>query len=365
MTRPAGGGAPNAGVGAPPKPLMRRTIPLILGILLTLASIFYLVRISLANVRDAGGLSALLDFDPLLLVASMSVLQLHFLSAAWSWKRACAVSGGRIGMRSAYSIHFISLLGKYIPGKVWAAVGKVGLSRRAGVPTGSAGRALVLETLFIVTCSLIVALPLTPFISDRLGIDLALCMTALGLVILALLLTAHPGTHRKLTGLIRKVTGRDLSCVDPGFSSVLKLIPVYITVYLLQGLAFHLLALSFGVHLDFFPGIALFPTSVGVGFLMLLAPAGIGVSEVSLLWLMKLMVPPAEQGALPLLALASRLWITVSEIIAFATAVSLWGGWRAVRRALSLERERGSEAEDRPDGDGISADCEPFDEDVR
>lgn len=364
MTSPDGGGSIHC-AGAANKPLMRRTIPLMLGILLTLVSIYYLVRISLANVRDAGGLSALLDFDPLLLIASMIVLQIHFVSAAWSWKRACAVSGGRISTRSAYSIQFISLLGKYIPGKVWAAVGKVGLSRHAGVSIQSAGRALVLETLFIVICSLIMALPLTPTISNRLGMDPVLFTAALGLLIVTLLLTAHPGTHRRFTRLIRKVAGRDLSCVDPGFSNILKLIPVYLTVYLLQGMAFHLLALSFGVHLDFLPGIALFPTSVGVGFLMLLAPAGIGVSEVALLWLMRLIVPTSEQGALPLLALASRLWLTVSEIIAFATAVFLRGGWRAVREAMSSVRERGGEAGERPDSAGVSADCDPLDEDVR
>jgi hypothetical protein len=290
---------------------------------------------SIRNINDAGGLNALLQFDPLLLLASFAMLQIHFLTAAWSWKRVSQVSGGRLRLRKAYAIHFVSLLGKYIPGKVWAAVGKVGLSKQAGMTTASAGRALVLETLFIVTCSLLVSLPLVPMISDKLGVDIFLGFAAVGTVISALLLTAHPGAHRKMTGLVRRITGRDLSCVDPGFSSVLRLIPVYLFVYFLLGISFHLLALSFGVHLPFWPCIALFPTSVGVGFLVLLAPAGIGVSEVTLLWLMNLIAAPGERAALPLLALASRLWLTVSELLAFTIAVSLWGGRKAVLAAIS------------------------------
>ncbi|MDM7993931.1 MAG: lysylphosphatidylglycerol synthase domain-containing protein [Candidatus Fermentibacter sp.] len=344
------------------RPLVRRTVPLAAGILLTLASICYLVDMSMDNIRAAGGISALLNFDPLLLLASMAVLQLHFLAAAWSWKRVCEVSGGRLGLRKAYSIHFVSLLGKYIPGKVWAAVGKVGLSRQSGVSTASAGRGLVLETLFIVTCSLMVSLPLVPRISGKLGVDLALSMIAVGVVIFALLLTSHPGAHRRLTGLVKRLTGRDIACVDPGFSSVLKLIPVYLLVYLLLGLAFHLLALSFGVHLEFIPGIALMPTSVGVGFLVLLAPAGIGVSEVTLLWLMRLVVPAGEQEILPLLALASRLWMTLSELVAFSVAVSIWGGWKAMAGALSRERA-GSMGGGAPGP--ASGECEPVDEDMR
>ncbi len=362
MTRPGEtSGAPPGGADGQ-KPLVKRTIPVILGVILTSASIYYLVRVSVENIRAAGGISALLNFDPLLLGASMAVLQLHFLAAAWSWKRVCGVSGGKLGIRKAYAIHFVSLIGKYIPGKVWAAVGKVGLSRSAGVSTASAGRALVLETLFIVSCSLIVSLPLVPMISDKLGIDLALSLTALGVVIFALLLTAHPGAHRRLTGLVRRIAGRDLSCVDPGFSSVLRLTPVYLFVYLLLGIAFQLLALSFGIHLPFLQGLALFPTSVGVGFLVLFAPAGIGVSEVTLLWLMKLVVEPAEQGALPLLALASRLWMTIAELMAFSIAVSIWGGRKAILAALSEKADGNATG---PAGGSDGSECQPFDDDVR
>ncbi len=323
-------------------PLRRNGILLAAGVALAAVAILYLVRESVQSVREAGGISALLDFDPLLLLASMALLQIHFAFAALSWKRVTGLSGGRLSYRQAYSIHFVSLLGKYIPGKVWAAVGKIGLSGSAGVPSASAGRALVLETLFIATGSMLLGLPLVPLISGSLGIDLLLSFAAVTAVISALLLTAHPGAHRRIASIASRITGRNLDCVDPGFHRVLRLLPLYIFIFLLLGLSFHLLALSFGVHLPLWPGLALFPTAIGVGFLVLLAPAGIGVSEVTLVWLMGLVAPTGEKGLLPVLALASRLWLTLSEAMAFGAAVALWGGRGAILAGL---RRGGSDQE--------------------
>lgn len=325
------------------RPPVRGRLALAAGLLLAAGSFHYLVSRSLSNVREAGGLGSLLEFDPLLLVLSFALLQVHFLAAAWSWKRVASLSGSPLGFRTAYSIHFVSVMGKYLPGKVWAAVGKVGLSRRAGLSTAAAGRAIVLETLMVVTCTLLVMLPLVPRLSGSLGLDLALTFTLFAVAITALLLSAHPGAHRRIAGLAGRLVGRDLTCVDPGFGSVLRLLPVYITVLLLQGIAFHALALSFGVHLDLLTGICMFPASVGIGFLVLLAPAGIGVTEVSLVWLMALATPQGERAALPLLALASRLWVTLSEVVSFFVAVSLWGGRKALREAIESARG-GSEA---------------------
>jgi hypothetical protein len=86
------------------------------------------------------------------------------------------------------------------------------------------------------------------------------------------------------------------------------------------------------------------------------------VSEITLLWLMKLVVPPAEQGALPLLALASRLWMTIAELTAFTIAVSIWGGRKAILAALS--EKAGGNATGSAGGSDCS-ECQPVDDDVR
>lgn len=314
------------------------------GILLAGASIVWLVATSARSIREAGSLSELLRFDPLPLVLSFLLLQVHFVAAAWSWKRVCTVSGAPIRLRDAYAVHFVSLVGKYMPGKIWAAVGKIGLSSRVGVPPTIAGQALVLETLFIVSGSLLVGLPLVPRLSSRLGLDIALSFSAIAVLAAFMLVSAHPSAYRRLLGIASKITGRSFECGDPGFSSVLKLLPVYLLVFLLQGSAFLVLARSFGIELPVFPGIALMPTSIGIGFLVLLAPGGLGISEITLTWLMALLLSgpnacEADSGQLALLALASRLWLSLAEIAAFGAAVLIWGGPRRLAAVLGRRKD--------------------------
>lgn len=314
------------------------------GVLLAGASLAWLVATSARSISEAGSLSELLRFDPLLFVLSFLLLQVHFVAAAWSWKRVCTVSGAPIGLRDAYAVHFVSLVGKYMPGKIWAAVGKIGLSRRIGVPSVIAGQALVLETLFIVSGSLMIGLPLVPRLSGRLGLDIALSFSAVALLAVVMLVSAHPTAYRRLLGIASKITGRNFECGDPGFSSVLRLLPVYLVVFLLQGCAFLLLARSFGIGLPVFPGVALLPTSIGIGFLVLLAPGGLGVSEITLTWLMALLlsgtsVGEADHGQLALVALASRLWLSLAELAAFGAAVLLWGGPRRLAEALGGRKD--------------------------
>lgn len=314
------------------------------GLVLAGASIAWLVAASVRSIREAGSLTELLRFDPLLFALSFLLLQVHFVAAAWSWKRVCTVSGAPIGLRDAYAVHFVSLVGKYMPGKIWAAVGKIGLSRKVGVPPAIAGQALVLETLFIVSGSLLVGLTLVPRLSSKMGLDIALSFAVVAFLVAVMLVSAHPSAYRRLLGIVSKIAGREFECGDPGFSSVMRLLPVYLAVFLLQGSAFLLLAGSFGIELPVFPGIALMPTSVGIGFLVLLAPGGIGISEVTLTWLMALLLSgshagEADHGQLALVALASRLWLSLAELAAFGVAVIIWGGPRRLAAVLGRRKD--------------------------
>jgi glycosyltransferase 2 family protein len=325
------------------------------GILLAAAAIFYLVR-TLSRSLEQTSLSDLLSFDPLLLVLSFLLLQVHLVAAAWSWKRATRVAGASITMKQAYSIHFVALVGKYIPGKVWAVVGKVGLSRRIGVPASVSGQALVFESVLIVSGSLLMSLPLLPRLSRQTHIDAVLCLVGVAAVIALLLVAAHTSNYRRLLDLIGRVTGRSFTCSDSSFPAILKLLPIYLLVFALMGLSFVMLAWSFGVPLPLFPGIAVFPTAAAIGFIVLLAPGGLGVSEFSVAWLMSMICPGADAGQLALLALASRLWLTLGELVSFSLAVSFWGGRKAVLRGMGEARsEDGAlQAPDSSDAEGMS-----------
>lgn len=307
---------------------MKKILLHVIGLLLTAAALYYLVDSFLSGAAQAGGFSNLLTFDPLLFAVSFFLMLLHLLAAAWSWMLVCRVAGAKIPFGQAFNIHFLAQVGKYIPGKVWGAVGKIGLSRKIGMSSTETGHALILESLFIVAGCLLMSLPVIPMAAQQIGLGTTLSVIIVAASAAVVLFTAHPGAFRKLLKIVGSITGKDINIEDPGFANVLKLLPVYILVFLLQGVAFVFLARSFGMNLPFYPGAFLLPTAVGIGFLAVFSPGGLGIREISLVWLIGIVMASVEPGQASLVSIAGRLWITLGEAVAFLVAVVWWGTGR-------------------------------------
>ncbi|MBN2588046.1 MAG: flippase-like domain-containing protein [Candidatus Fermentibacteraceae bacterium] len=304
---------------------MRKTLLNILGLLLTVAALYYIVDSFITGSREAGGISNLLHFNAVLFGISFLLMLLHLVAAAWSWMLVCGAAGARISFAQAFNVHFLAQVGKYIPGKVWGAVGKIGLSRKIGITRIQTGHALVLESLFIVAGCLLMSLPVIPLAAAQIGLGGTFSVLIVAAAAAVVLFTAHPGAFRRLLKLAGRIAGREIDIEDPGFANVLKLLPVYILVFMLQGLAFVFLARSFGMMLPFWPGMFLLPTAVGIGFLAVFSPGGLGIREISLVWLIAAVMPCVEPGQASLVSIAARLWITAGEFLAFLAAAAWWG----------------------------------------
>jgi uncharacterized membrane protein YbhN (UPF0104 family) len=333
-----------------------RRLTTILGILIAVVALYYLADSLVSGVRGAGSLSSLLSFDPYLFILSFLAVNLHLIAAAWSWQVVCSAAGHPISLRQAYVVHYLSQIGKYVPGKVWAAIGKVGLSRRIGMPGIYAGHALVLESIFIAAGCLLVTLPVVPAASTALGLGTWSGIGAVAAGIFLLLSLAHPRTFAFLMRLAARVTGKKIDTVRTGFGTVLRLIPVYLVVFLSLGFSFVLLAWSFGLDLPLFPGMFIFPAAMGIGYVVVFSPGGLGIREVSLVWLIELVFPAAEPGLPELLSIASRLWITFAEGLSFLLSVFLWqGSGSALDMIRRVSRTNGDDTgeESLPDGDAL------------
>ncbi len=307
---------------------MKKTLLHIAGLLLTAAAIYYLIDSFLRGAAEAGGFSNLLVFDPFPFALSFFLMLLHLLAAAWSWMLVCRVAGADISFAQAFNIHFLAQVGKYIPGKVWGAVGKIGLSKKIGMSSSQTGHALILESLFIVAGCLLMSLPVIPLAARRIGLGTTLSVTIVAVSAAVVLFIAHPGAFKRLLKFVGSISGRDINIEDPGFANVVKLLPVYILVFFLQGAAFIYLARSFGLQLPFYPGAFLLPTAVGIGFLAVFSPGGLGIREISLVWLIGIIMVSVEPGQASLVSIAARLWITLGEALAFLVAAILWGTGR-------------------------------------
>ncbi len=306
------------------------------GALFVLVSMWFLGKSFMDGVHEAGGIENLLHFNvPLFLVAS-ALMAAHLILAGYTWTLVTDTAGGRLSFKQGFSIHFLSQVGKYVPGKVWAAMGKYSLSRNSGLTTAQTGQGLVLETVFIVLGCLITTLPLIPLAAKDAGMSAGFGMTiAVGLAML-LLASIHPEVFRKLTGLTAKVMKSSYTLREYRFSEMLRILLIYIVVFFALGAAYWLMCFSFGLRMPFFPGIFIYPAAMGIGYLAIIAPGGLGARELTTVWLVHLIVPGCEPGLAELTAVVARLWITLGEAIAFGISFPLYGVTpSSLKKALS------------------------------
>ncbi|HSR42666.1 MAG TPA: lysylphosphatidylglycerol synthase domain-containing protein, partial [Longimicrobiales bacterium] len=253
-----------------------------------------------------------------LFAGASGVLLAGFGASALLWERMVRELGGpRLGPLEACRIYFTSNLGRYVPGKVWQMAGLAYLASRAGVRASRATAAAILgQASSIGGATLLGAWALAGSARPLGGWGpwLAGGITAL------LLVGTLPPLFRPMIGLWLRL-GRD---ADPGEVEAgplfgLRWILLFAGNWILYAASFALLARSFGV-----PGGAVelgasFAAAYVLGYLMVFAPAGIGVREG---FLVAFLLPVTGAGPAAALAVVARLWMTVLELV---PAVALAG----------------------------------------
>ncbi|MBN1826795.1 MAG: flippase-like domain-containing protein [Candidatus Eisenbacteria bacterium] len=302
---------------------------------LTAALLVFLLRSLIRGWREAGIYSWSLEPAPL--VAAFVVAAAYFALAAWAWKRVLAALGEEIPFRESCRIWFLSQLGKYIPGKVWFAMGRIVLAGRAGVGAGAASVSTVVELMMVLLASALVFLASLPARPGPAGREMVFALG--GAVILVLLL--HPRVFGFLLRLAARVLGRQALPYRIGWRGLASLTLLYGASWILYGAG--LVLLSRAIRLEGAPP----PPPVGeparllvfsgaaaiswaLGFLSVLTPSGLGVREAALGYLLGSTLPPPGPVVL---ALAARLWITLAEMGAAAI------GW-FLGRTLDERKEK-------------------------
>ena len=220
-------------------------------------------------------------------------------------------------------------LGKYLPGKVWGMFARgVHLGERHPVSSGEIFGATIFEQYYfflsaVALCALLLTL-LHPSAFTLAGLGLCTAAVALSPHIhgyvgtwLARVMVRFPKwmpvsqTKWKLTGLRQ----RDNLALFLGFSAI----------WLLSGVIFYL------VYLALFSGAAslrelavmAIANTAGVvaGFVAIFAPGGIGVREGASAAILSLHMP-IEDGLM--LAVAFRIWVVFSELLAGLLVLALW-----------------------------------------
>jgi glycosyltransferase 2 family protein len=251
----------------------------------------------------------------MLLVASVCVgVGYAVLIAAWrslleQWESPLSVG-------DATRIWFVSSLGKYVPGKVWAIGAMALLAKEAGAsPVAATGSAIVMQLLNIAAGFLVIAVAgagelwaLSPWLRVAAWVTIAATGAAVlfGPAALRLAVTGAARLMRKPIPSLPTLS-RPLLAVIFGANVV---------AWIAYGVGFGLFWVALlgrggGVTSS---TLAVYTASYLLGFLALVAPGGLGVREAALTGLL-IALRLASPADAAVLAGASRIWLTVLEII--------------------------------------------------
>ncbi len=265
-----------------------------------------------------------LHFNLLLLILSYAVLfVVHFPLSALGWQLLLAGLGEQIGFRRALAIITITQLGKYAPGKVWFTLGRMSLARSDGVAESKTLTSVVIETGFLLLAAVLLfalALLFLPRGAFPPGVYYSLLAAPFTLFVV------YPPILNRLLRFLLPRFKRPVFTLKLSYPRLLAILGIYLLDWFFQGLGCFILINSFYP----FPARQL-PVLLGgyaiswiLGFLFLLAPAGLGIREGIYTFILKL-VMPAPVAIIS--AMVTRVWMSTGELaIALALAPFLRKG---------------------------------------
>lgn len=252
-----------------------------------------MVRAVLQGIGDGsfGELSA--PWIAMTFVAALAGMT--FIAARWS--TAVRLVGGDLPVRRAIPLYFQGEIGKYIPGSVWAVLGRSELARREGLPRSTAYASVVssLAALYLgagMTAAFL--LPVAAGATGTFAVGGVLAFLIIGV------LGLHPAVVRRVVSLGERMTRRSFELTIPTWRDSVLMVAGYIPAWATIGAAHTAACVALGLDVSYLEIVFASAVSWSAGFLAIPAPGGIGVRES--VFVLTSGLPSADAAAAALLA---------------------------------------------------------------
>ena len=307
----------------------RRTTVAAVQVLALVGAAWYLLRAGRSGWADVARYARTPEPVQLIIASVVTVATYCFLVA--SWVTSLAWWGQRLAYRDAARIWFLTNLSRFVPGAIWQFAGMSAMAIAHGVSAVAATGAVLLQQVVLLGTGVVLTLALAPRLllppSFPVSPIVASMSAAVGAAALTVLL---PLLMPALGRFTSRAFRRPLPWPAPPPRQFAAYVVALIAPWLAYGVAFWLFGRAFLGEAA--PGLMLamsaFIASYVAGILVVVAPAGLGVREAALVAALS----PTLGGERALfLAVASRLWLVVLEII---TALVVTGMVRQSRPAL-------------------------------
>ncbi|KPK72576.1 hypothetical protein AMJ87_04470 [candidate division WOR_3 bacterium SM23_60] len=254
-----------------------------------------------------------LEFNYAFLVLSALFHIGGFVFMSITWKCTMLFLGQDIRFTQSLEILSLTRLGRYLPGKVWFAMGRAYFAKAQGVPQRAVYVSIVLEVILQLWAAVLLFFATgAPAFGDSIRINVYI----VGAVLLASFVLLHPAIFNRLINTILKRLKRQTIDFDLTIPRILALLIMFFLIFALHGSGFFFLIRSFyPLELAKFPVmVSIFAVAWVIGFVSFITPAGLGVREGTLSLLLANYVPT---GIGIIAALLSRIWLTVIEVLLF------------------------------------------------
>ena len=275
-----------------------------------------------------GQIGVLACFEALLVLLVMQFATLR------QWQALLAGLGSPLGTATAGRIFFIGQLGKYIPGSVWPVLTQMELGARANVPRSRSGSASILTMILSLATGLLVAAATLPFAHYSADYDWVFILVP---VIFACL---HPRVLNPLLNRLFKLVKRPGLDQPVTLTMLSKAVAWSFLAWIANGLQIWILADKLGAPAGRTILIALggYAFAWCVGFVIVFAPAGVGIRDVLLIAALAPVLPYAPALAV---ALVSRAVNTISDLLVAGTAAATRGWGRRDSAGNAAEGKAG------------------------
>ena len=306
----------------------RKWLVLLARVLVIGAALFYIGRSLLRNWDELRQYDFALNWRLLIWAHIVLGASLFNRAMLWHWvtrKFECAIPFWR-----AVAAWFYSQLGKYLPGKVFLLAGRLHFYRQQGRSALRVSMCFAFEGLagLLAASSIFLSAPLF----TDLGVVAQYRIHAL--ILVALFLVAIRPRHLELlVNPLLKLARRPPISLPLRYRDLLAIVVLYAVNWMALGLGFYLLTSAiYPMELRYLAYLAAsFALAACIGVLVLVAPAGIGVRDAALVIALSAIMP---QAIAVVITLASRLWMTLGELLGVAVVALAVGRQRASSLAV-------------------------------
>jgi uncharacterized membrane protein YbhN (UPF0104 family) len=253
------------------KPFSIRALVSSIGLIIGLAGMAFLLRTMWTHRDEMKDSFSHLTWSSLVGAVFFAFMSMSYLG--WMWGRLLLRRGYKVPRAQLVSWYYTGQLGKYVPGGVWAVVGRAEMAVRGGVPRADAYSVTGLSMFTTYSAAALCAALGSLLSWERPIIGAALLLALLfGLSVYAI-----APLRQRLVGLLRKVTSGTNELTAP--KDMLALTIVQVPAWIMISLSTTITAHAFGAEVGVLHMFFVSSLSWLIGFLVIGAPGGLGVRE--------------------------------------------------------------------------------------